>query len=95
LHEQASVECLLILLTAIAIILLPIQTGAAIGVGLSLLHGVSMAIQTHLVELRRLPDTTIWWPPEILEQGEAQQGVAVYDFQAPLLFAKPRSSSAT
>jgi MFS superfamily sulfate permease-like transporter len=85
--RQAPVECLLILLTATAIILLPIQTGVAIGVGLSLLHGVSMAIQTHPVELRKLPGTTIWWPPEMPEQGEGQQGVAVYAFQAPLLFA--------
>jgi len=85
--RQAPVECLLILLTATAIILLPIQTGVAIGVGISLLHGVSMAIQTHPVELRKLPGTTIWWPPETPGQGEGQQGVAVYAFQAPLLFA--------
>ena len=85
--RQAPVECLLILLTATAIILLPIQTGVAIGVGISLLHGVSMAIQTHPVELRKLPGTTIWWPPETPGQGEGQQGVAVHAFQAPLLFA--------
>jgi MFS superfamily sulfate permease-like transporter len=85
--RQAPVECLLILLTATAIILLPIQTGVAIGVGLSLVHGVWMAIQTHPVELRKLPGTTIWWPPEVPGQGEKQQGVAVYAFQAPLLFA--------
>lgn len=85
--RQAPVECLLILLTATAIITLPIQTGVAIGVGLSLLHGVWMAIQTHPVELRKLRGTTIWWPAEIPGQGEGQQGVAVYAFQAPLLFA--------
>jgi MFS superfamily sulfate permease-like transporter len=75
------------LLTATAIITLPIQTGVAIGIGLSLLHGVSMAIQTHPVELRKLPGTTVWWPPEFPGQGEGQQGVAVFAFQAPLLFA--------
>jgi SulP family sulfate permease len=85
--RQAPVECLLVLLTATAIITLPIQTGVAIGIGLSLLHGVSMAIQTHPVELRKLPGTTVWWPPEIPGQGEGQQGVAVFAFQAPLLFA--------
>jgi SulP family sulfate permease len=85
--RQAPVECLLILLTATAIITLPIQSGVAIGVGLSLLHGVSMAIQTHPVELRKLPGTTVWWPPEISGKGEVQAGVAVYAFQAPLLFA--------
>jgi sulfate permease, SulP family len=85
--RQAPVECLLILLTATAIITLPIQTGVAIGIGLSLLHGVSMAIQTHPVELRKLPGTTVWWPPDIAGQGEGREGVAVYAFQAPLLFA--------
>src|SRR5262249_57935448 len=73
--RQAPVECLLILLTAAAIIVLPIHTGAAIGIGLSLLHGVSMTIRTHPVELRKLPGTTVWWPPEIPGQGERQNGV--------------------
>jgi SulP family sulfate permease len=85
--RQAPVECLLILLTATAIITLPIQSGVAIGVGLSLLHGVSMAIQTHPIELRKLSGTTVWWPPEIPGEGEVRAGVAVYAFQAPLLFA--------
>jgi len=84
--RQAPVECLLILLTAAAIIVLPIHTGTAIGIGLSLLHGVSMTIRTHPIELRKLPGTTVWWPPEIPGQGERQNGVAVIAFQAPLLF---------
>jgi sulfate permease, SulP family len=85
--RQAPVEGLLISLTAAAIIILPIQTGVAIGIGLSLLHGGSKTIRTHPIELRRLPDTTVWWPPEIPGQGERQEGVAVIAFQAPLLFA--------
>jgi MFS superfamily sulfate permease-like transporter len=85
--RQAPVEGLLILLTAAAIIILPIETGVAIGIGLSLLHGVSMAIRTHPIELRKLQGTTVWWPPEIAGQGERQEGVAVLGFQAPLLFA--------
>ncbi|WP_216072675.1 hypothetical protein, partial [Acinetobacter baumannii] len=44
--RQAPAEFALILLTAAAIIVLPIQTGVAIGVGLSLLHGVWMTIET-------------------------------------------------
>ena len=85
--RQAPVECLLILLTAAAIIVLPIHAGAAIGIGLSLVHGVSMTIRTRPIELLKLPGTTVWWPPEIREHGERQQGVAVIAFQAPLLFA--------
>jgi MFS superfamily sulfate permease-like transporter len=85
--RQAPVEGLLILLTAAAIIILPIETGVAIGIALSLLHGVSMTIRTHPIELRKLPGTTVWWPPEMRGQGERQEGVAVIAFQAPLLFA--------
>ena len=85
--RQAPVEGLLILLTAAAIIILPIETGVAIGIGLSLLHGVSTTIRTHPIELRKLPGTTVWWPPESAGQGERQEGVAIIGFQAPLLFA--------
>jgi MFS superfamily sulfate permease-like transporter len=85
--RQAPVEGLHILLTAAAIIILPIETGVAIGIGLSLRHGVSMAIRTHPIELRKLPAQPVWWPPEIVGQGERQDNVAVLAFQAPLLFA--------
>jgi MFS superfamily sulfate permease-like transporter len=84
--RQAPVEGLLILLTAAAIIILPIQIGVTVGIGLSLLYGVSKIIRTHPIELRKLPGTTVWWPPEI-GRGERQKSVAVIAFQAPLLFA--------
>jgi MFS superfamily sulfate permease-like transporter len=87
LARQAPVEFLLVLLTAAAVIVLPIQTGVAIGIALSLLHGMSMTIRTRPVELQKLPGTTVWWPPEGSGQGERQEGVAVIAFQAPLLFA--------
>jgi len=85
--RQAPIESLLILLTAAAIIVLPIQTGVAIGIALSLVQGVAMCIRTQPVELRRLPGSTVWWPPETVARGERQEGVAVIAFQAPLLFA--------
>ena len=49
--RQAPVEFLLVLLTAAAVIVLPIQTGVAIGISLSLLHGLSMTTRTRPVEL--------------------------------------------
>ena len=85
--RQAPAECLLVLLTALAVVVLPIQTGVAIGIGLSLLHGVWMTTGTRPVELQKLPGTTIWWPPERSAQGARQHGVAVIAFHAPLLFA--------
>jgi len=75
------------LLTAAAVIVLPIQTGVAIGISLSLLHGMSMTIRTRPVELHKLPGTTVWWPAGSSGHGERQEGVAVIAFQAPLLFA--------
>ena len=85
--RQAPVEGLLILLTAAAIIILPIQIGVTIGIGLSLLDGLSKTIRTYPIELRKLPGTTVWWPPQMPGEGERQEGVAVIAFQAPLLFA--------
>jgi len=85
--RQAPVEGLLILLTAAAIIILSIQIGVTIGIGLSLLDGLSKTIRTYPIELRKLPGTTVWWPPQMPGEGERQEGVAVIAFQAPLLFA--------
>jgi sulfate permease, SulP family len=85
--RQAPVEGLLILLTAAAIIFLPIQIGVTIGIGLSLLDGLSKTIRTHPIELRKLPGTTVWWPPQTPGEGERRKGIAVIGFQAPLLFA--------
>lgn len=85
--RQAPIEGILILLTAAAIVVLPIQTGVATGIALSLAQGVATSIRTRPVELRRLPGSTVWWPPETAARGERQDGVAVIAFQAPLLFA--------
>lgn len=84
---QAQSEFALVLLTAVAIVWLPVETGVAIGIGLSLLHGVWMTTRSEPLELRRIPGTTIWWPPEAGKPGEAAPGVLVLAFQAPLLFA--------
>ncbi|SKA34027.1 Sulfate permease, MFS superfamily [Enhydrobacter aerosaccus] len=84
--RQAPVEFALILLTAIAVIALPIPTGVAIGIGLSLLHGVWISTQTRVSEFKNVPGTTIWWPENGVT-GESTPGVLVVGFQAPLLFA--------
>lgn len=85
--RESPVEGGLVLLTIIAIVLLPIQTGAAIGIGLSLLHGVAVYTRTSPIVLHRLPGTTIWWPPGRAGIGETVEGITVIAFQAPLLFA--------
>lgn len=84
---QAPSEFALVVLTAVAIIWLPVETGVAIGIGLSLLHGVWMTTRSEPLELRRIPETTIWWPAQAGRVGETLPGVLVLAFQAPLLFA--------
>jgi SulP family sulfate permease len=84
---QSRTEFALVLLTAIAIIWLPVETGVAIGIGLSLLHGVWMTTRSEPIEQLRIPGTTIWWPPESGRRGEQAKGVLVVAFPAPLLFA--------
>ena len=75
--RQAPVEGLLILLTAAAIIILPIQIGVTIGIGLSLLDGLSKTIRTYPIELRKLPGTTVWWPPQMPGEGERQESLSL------------------
>ena len=89
--RQAPGEAALIGLTAVAVIALPIPTGVAIGIGLSLLHGVWIATQTRVTEFRHLPGTTIWWPAHTAkgtsDGGETVEGVLVAGFSASLVFA--------
>lgn len=85
--RQSRPEFALVLLTALAVALLPIESGVAIGIGLSLLHGIWMTTRSHLVELGRIPGTTVWWPPEQGKSLTTLPGVLVAGFPAPLLFA--------
>ena len=92
--RQAPREFALVILTAVAMTLLPIESGAAIGIGLSLLHGVWMTIHTRVLELYRLPGTTVWWPSGDKHAQERLKGVTVIAYQAPLLFANAETFKA-
>jgi len=89
--RQAPAEFALIAFTALAIILLPIETGVAIGVGLSLIHGVWMTTRSQPIEFSKIAGTTIWWPPGEGGETEPVPDVLVVAFQAPLLFANAQS----
>jgi len=84
--RQARGEFALIVITAAALIALPIEIGVAIGIGLSLLHGLWTMTQANTIELERVPGTSIWWPPASGPKGERLPGVLVVGFQAPLAF---------
>ncbi len=85
-YRQAPIEFALILITMVAIVALPIQTGVAIGIGLSLLHGIWSATRTQPIELAKVAGTSIWWPPAPPSVGDQLPGVLVAAFQAPLSF---------
>lgn len=87
-YRQSIWEFVLILATAACIIALPIQQGAALGIILSLVHGIWSTMRAKLTIFERVPDTTIWWPasPHPQMKGERLPGVAVVGQQAPLSF---------
>jgi len=85
-YRQSRGEFLLILLTAAAIIVLPIEQGVGLGIALSLLHGIWSATRARLLIFERVPGTSIWWPSSPNFPGEHEPGVIVGGFQAPLSF---------
>jgi sulfate permease, SulP family len=84
--RASGMEFALIVLTAAAIIVLPIEIGVAVGIGLSLLQGVWSSARAKVRPMHKVPGTTIWWPTTASSQGEDLPGVAVLGFQAALSF---------
>ncbi|WP_420965606.1 SulP family inorganic anion transporter [Bradyrhizobium sp. B120] len=84
--QQSFYEFLLVVATAAAIIVLPIEQGVAVGIALSLLHGIWTTTRGQLVEFVHVPGTTIWWPTGPHVTGERKPGIAVVGLQAPLSF---------
>lgn len=85
-YRQSFGEFLLVVATAAAIIVLPIEQGVAVGIALSLLHGIWTTTRARLVAFERVPDTTIWWPANPKAPGERNPDIAVVGLQAPLSF---------
>jgi MFS superfamily sulfate permease-like transporter len=92
-YRQSLGEFLLIAVTAAAIIVLPIEQGVAVGIGLSLLHGIWSTTRARLVRFEHLPGTTIWWPANPHVPGEQSPGIAVVGLQAPLTFLNAENFS--
>jgi MFS superfamily sulfate permease-like transporter len=85
-YRQSFGEFLLVVATAAGIIVLPIEQGVAVGIALSLLHGIWTTTRARLVPFERVPDTTIWWPESPNMPGERNPDIAVVGLQAPLSF---------
>jgi len=84
--RRSRPEFALVVATMLALLVLPIEQGVALGVILSLLHGVWTTTRARLVEFERIPGTSIWWPTSALQHGERAPGVRVVGLQAPLSF---------
>ena len=85
-YRQSSAEFLLVVATLAAMVFMPIEEGVAIGIVLSLLHGIWSITRAHTVVFERMPGTSIWWPPTPQTRGETLPHVVVMAFQAPLSF---------
>jgi sulfate permease, SulP family len=85
-YRQSLGEFLLIVATAAAIIILPIEQGVGIGIALSLLHGIWSNTRARLTVYERVPGTSIWWPSNEHIPGESEPDMMVVGFQAPLSF---------
>lgn len=83
-YRESFGEFMLIFATWAAIVFMPIEVGVAIGIALSLLHGIWSITRAHAIPLERVPGTTIWWP--LGGGGETLPNVMVAAFQAPLSF---------
>jgi len=84
--RRTRAEFALAIATAVLIVALPIQSGVAIGIFLSLAHGVFTITRARPLLFERAPGTTVWWPASAAKPGETEPGVLVLGFQAPLSF---------
>jgi sulfate permease, SulP family len=85
-YRQSFGEFLLIGSTAAAIIVLPIEQGVAIGIALSLLHGIWSTTRARIIVFERVPGTSVWWPPSPHIRGVTEPDIIVAGFAAPLSF---------
>jgi sulfate permease, SulP family len=85
-YRQSLGEFVLIGSTTAAIIVLPIEQGVAMGIALSLLHGIWSTTRARIVVFERVPGTSVWWPPSPHIRGVTEPDIIVAGFAAPLSF---------
>ncbi len=88
--RASPAELLLVLAAALLVVLLPVNQGVWLAILLSLAHALYLIARPASAELRRVPGTTIWWPPAAGEPGETVPGVLVFALGAPLSFLNAR-----
>jgi MFS superfamily sulfate permease-like transporter len=81
--RRSPAELALTAATAGGLIVMPIAWGVALGVALSILHGVWSGARIKVQPMSRIPGSSVWWARTT---GESVPGVAVLAFPAPLTF---------
>ncbi|HEY2177813.1 MAG TPA: SulP family inorganic anion transporter [Caulobacteraceae bacterium] len=84
--SASPMEGALIAATAAGIVVLPIENGVAMGIGLSLLQGLWASARMRVRPMKKLAGTSVWWPDAPGRGLEIDDGVAVVTFQAALTF---------
>lgn len=88
--EESRLEIALVIMSALLVIVLPINDGMILSILLSLFYGVYVMLRPPCVELVHVPGTTIWWPPSGGTAEEHRPGVVVFSPAAPLYFMNAR-----
>jgi sulfate permease, SulP family len=84
--RRGGSEILLVAASGTLVVALPIETGMLLAIVLSFVNSLYAVARPYCVELKRLPGSTVWWPPGRDEKSEDVPGVLVFATAAPLTF---------
>lgn len=85
--RRSPIETVIALFSLALVVLLPLEQGLPLAIGLSLIHASVPLFLPQVTVLHRLPGTTVWWPqPETAPRAE-QAGLLVLGLTAPITFA--------
>jgi MFS superfamily sulfate permease-like transporter len=85
--REGGPEIWLVVASFVLVLLLPVQTGVALAVLLSLALSITMTARPACAELRRVPGTTVWWSAtDEAASGERLPGILVFAPGAPITF---------
>ena len=85
-YRRGGNEILLVAASAALVVILPIQTGVAMSIALSLLNSLYVVARPDSAVLARVPGTTVWWDLPAEVAGEHEPGVLVFAPEAPINF---------
>jgi MFS superfamily sulfate permease-like transporter len=84
--QYGGIEIWFVGIAALLVIVLPIEVGMALSIGLSLARGIYVIARPPSTELVHVSDSTIWWPPSLTDHGNRVPGIVVFAPAAPIAF---------